>query len=77
MATKLERDAESIALKMKDLAQEIEAFSKRKIGMLPKGAAWSLLRASLDLISAASKVQLSAATKHLKDTKDHFKEASP
>lgn len=74
MATKLERDSEAIAKKMVDLGQEIDAFSKRKLATLPRGAAWGLLKASLDLISAASKVQLAAATKHFKDTKAHFSE---
>jgi hypothetical protein len=74
MATKLERDAEAIAKKMRELTVEVDAFGKRKLATLPKGAAWPLLQAALGLVSAASKVQLAAATKHFKDTKKHFSE---
>jgi hypothetical protein len=74
MATKLEREAVLMASKMEAFAQEVDSFGKRKLGTLPKGAAWTLLRASLALISAASKVQLEVAKKHVKDTKAHFAE---
>jgi len=72
MATRLEREADLMVSKMKDLTQEVDAFSKKKLHTLPQGAAWPLLRAALGLIDAASKVQLAAAKKHFKDTKKHF-----
>jgi hypothetical protein len=70
--TKLERDSETIAKKMTDLGQEIDAFSERKLGTLPDGAAWTLLKACVGLISSASKLQLSAAKRTVRDTKKHF-----
>jgi hypothetical protein len=76
MATKLERETVLMAAKMEAFAQEVDAFGKRKLGTLPKGVAWTLLKASLTLISAASKVQLEAAKRHVKDTKAHFAETS-
>lgn len=77
MATKLEREAGLMAEKMEAFAQEVDAFGKRKLGTLPRGVAWTLLKASLALVSAASKVQLEAAKKHVMDTKAHFKDARP
>lgn len=72
MASKLEREANALCEKMTEFAREIDGFSMRKLGTLPSGTAWTLLRASLTLISAASKVQLAAAKQTMKDTKKHF-----
>ena len=54
------------------LAFDLEEFSGRKLGTLPHGAAWPLLKAALALVSAASKVQLMAATHYVKDVKKRF-----
>lgn len=72
MAKKLERETEEMCEKMKSFAQEVDAFSERKIHTLPKNIGWALLRASLALMTAASKVQLAAAKLHARDVKKHF-----
>lgn len=69
---KLERECDQLAEKMQDLAKEIEAFNKRKNSILPPGAAQALLKGSLALIGAASKVQLRAVRSTVVSTKKHF-----
>lgn len=70
--SKLEREIDLLSAKMTDLAAEIEAFHKRKIPTLPGGSASALLKSSLALIGAASKIQLRAVKQTVKDTKKHF-----
>lgn len=67
--SKLEREIDQLAAEMTDMSAKIEAFSKRKIPTLPGGTAWTLLRASLAIISAASKVQLRAVKETAKGMK--------
>jgi hypothetical protein len=70
--SKLERECDQLSEKMKVLAAEIEAFNKRKIPTLPSAAAQALLKGSLALMGAASKIQLRAARTTAKDIKKHF-----
>lgn len=74
---KLERDCDQLAEKMQALAEEIEAFNERKAPILPPGAARALLKGSLALIGAASKVQLRAVRSTVVSTKKHFATTVP
>lgn len=58
--SKLERECGDLAARMSDLARDLEAFSSRRVRSLPVPAANALLKSSLALIGAASKVQLQA-----------------
>lgn len=70
--SKLSREAEELSARMESMAKEAEAFSQRRLDSLPAGTAWALLRSSVKLLSAASKVQLKAAQRTAVDTKKHF-----
>jgi hypothetical protein len=70
--SKLSREAEELSARMDAMAKDVEAFSQRRLDSLPADAAWALLRSSVKLLSAASKVQLKAAQRTAVSTKKHF-----
>ncbi len=70
--SKLGRDAELMAAKMETFAKEVEAFSQRRFDSISSVTAWSLLRSSLKLLGACTKVQLKMAHRTAKATKKHF-----